>query len=97
MDIKEKIEQVLSELTKNASLKKLFDGDPLKAARKFFEGIDLPDNILETIVKGVKEKLSFDNLKDAAGDLKEKLSGDALKDAAGDIKDAAEGLFKKLF
>lgn len=69
MDIKEQIEKVLGELTKNAKLKSLFDGDPVKAVEKIL-GVDLPDELIDGIVKGVKAKLTADTLKDAAGFIK---------------------------
>ena len=69
MDIKEKISEIVEELTKNASLKEQFEEEPVKVIEKLL-GVDLPDEIVEKIIDGVKAKLTVDNISKAAGALK---------------------------
>lgn len=69
MDIKEKIESVVENVTKDKGLKELFEKDPVKAIEKVL-GVDLPDDIVEKIVDGVKAKLTMDTISDVADKLK---------------------------
>ena len=69
MDIKEKISEIVEELTKNASLKEQFEEEPVKVIEKLL-GVDLPDEIVEKVIDGVKAKLTVDNISKAAGALK---------------------------
>ncbi len=69
MDIKAKIEEMVEKLTKDGSLKELFQKDPVKAVEKVL-GVDLPDEAVEKIVAGVKAKLGADKLAGAADALK---------------------------
>ena len=70
MDLKEKIEGILEEIKKNPNIKKDFEKDPVKVIEKFI-GVDLPDDIVEKIVDGVKAKLTVDNVSKIAGALKD--------------------------
>ncbi len=69
MDIKEQISKVVEQLTKNSSLKEQFEKEPVKALEKVL-GVDLPDDVAEQIINGVKAKLTADNVSKAAGALK---------------------------
>ncbi len=69
MEIKEKIEEIVSKLTKNPELKEQFKKEPLKVVEKLL-GIDLPDEALEKIIDGVKAKITADSIGDALGSLK---------------------------
>ena len=69
MDIKEKIEQIVEKLDADKALKALFDDEPVKAIEKVL-GVDLPDDVVEKIVAGVKAKIGADKLTDALGGLK---------------------------
>ncbi len=69
MDIKEKINEVVEKITKDKSLKELFQKDPIKAVEGIL-GVDLPDDIIKKIVEGVKGKISVDKISDALGSLK---------------------------
>lgn len=69
MDIKEMIEKMVEQVTKNDDLKKLFQKEPIKAVEKIL-GVDLPDDLVEKIVAGVKAKIAGDGLADALGSLK---------------------------
>ncbi|MGN1346798.1 MAG: hypothetical protein ACI4V1_08425 [Eubacteriales bacterium] len=68
-NIKEKIEEIVEKLKKDETLAELFKKDPIKAVEKVL-GVDLPDDIIEKIVDGVKAKMGVDNVKDALGALK---------------------------
>ena len=76
--IKEKVEQVVAKLKADKSLLAEFKTDPVKAVEKLLE-VDLPDDIINKVVDGVKAKL-------AADDISDKLEG---------AKDALGGLFSK--
>ena len=69
MDIKEQIEKLVSALSKDASLKDQFLKDPVKTLEKVL-GVDLPDDMVEKVVAGVKAKLSADQIAGAADMLK---------------------------
>ena len=69
MDIKEKIESVIEKIKKDPSIKEQFEKDPVKAIEKVL-GVDLPDDIVEKIVDGVKAKLTVDSLSGVADKLK---------------------------
>ncbi len=69
MDIKEKIESVIEKIKKDPSIKEQFEKDPVKAIEKVL-GVDLPDDMVEKIVDGVKAKLTVDSISDVAGKLK---------------------------
>lgn len=69
MDIKEKISQIVEELTKNEDLKKQFEKEPVKVIEKVI-GMDLPDDVVEKVVDGVKAKISADNISKVTGVIK---------------------------
>ena len=68
-EIKELIEKLVEEVTKNEKIKKLWDDEPIKAIEKVL-GVDLPDDLVEKVIAGVKAKLTADKLEDAAKLLK---------------------------
>lgn len=69
MDIKEKIEELVEKISKDKQLQAQFKEDPISAVEKLL-GVDLPNDVIEKIVDGVKAKLTVDKLSDAAGALK---------------------------
>ena len=69
MDIKEYIEKAVKKIQADEDLQKQFTKDPIKALEKLL-GVDLPDDILEKIVDGVKAQIAVDGAKDALGMLK---------------------------
>ena len=69
MDIKEKIEEIVEKIKKNPEIKKDFEKDPVKAIEKLL-GVDLPDDIVEKVIDGVKAKIAVDSVADIAGKLK---------------------------
>lgn len=69
MDIKEKINDIVEELTTNKNLKEEFEKEPVKVIEKLV-GVDLPDDVVEKIIDGVKAKLTVENVSKAANALK---------------------------
>ena len=69
MDIKEKIEDIVEKLKKDPSIMKDFEQEPVKVIEKLI-GVDLPDDVIEKIIDGVKAKITVDKVSDIAGALK---------------------------
>ncbi len=69
MDIKEKVNEVVEKVTKDKDLQEQFRKEPIKAVEKVL-GVDLPDDVLEKVVEGVKAKISVDKLSGAVDSLK---------------------------
>jgi len=69
MDIKEKISDIVEQIKKNPNLKEDFEKEPVKVIEKLI-GVDLPDDIVEKIIDGVKAKLTAENIADAKDKLK---------------------------
>ena len=69
MDIKEQIESIVKKLQKDKALQAQFKKDPVKAVEKLL-GVDLPDDMVEKVVAGVKAKLSLDDVSGIVGNLK---------------------------
>lgn len=70
-EIKSKIEEVVKNLTSDKSLADEFKKNPISAIEKVL-GVDLPDDVINNVVEGVKAKMSVDNAKslfDKAKDL----------------------------
>jgi len=68
-ELKEKIESIVEKIQDSASLKEQFEKEPVKVIEKVL-GVDLPDDIVEKIIDGVKAKLTADKLSGLAGKLK---------------------------
>lgn len=69
MDIKEKIEELVEKIKKDDSLLEDFKKDPVKVVEKL-AGVDLPDDMIEKVVDGIKAKISVDKLSGAMDSLK---------------------------
>ena len=61
MDIKAKIEELVKKIQSDEALQAQFREDPVKAVEGLI-GVDLPDDTINSIVTGVKAKLSLDKL-----------------------------------
>ena len=68
LDIKAKIEELVEKIKKNPDLMKKFNSEPVKVVEELV-GIDLPDEMIEKVVDGVKAKLTVDKVGDALGAL----------------------------
>lgn len=69
MDIKEQINKVVNEVTKNPDIKEQFEKEPVKVIEKLI-GVDLPDDIVMKIIDGVKAKLTLGNVSKVTDTLK---------------------------
>ncbi len=69
MDIKEIIENIVKELKTNENLKEDFEKEPVKVIERVV-GIDLPDELVEKVVEGVKAKIAVDKVAGIADSLK---------------------------
>jgi len=68
IDIKEKIDDLVKKIQKNPAMLKKFNTEPVKVVEELV-GIDLPDEMIEKIVDGVKAKITMDKVGDALGAL----------------------------
>jgi len=69
MDIKEIIEKIVDAVKNDDKLLEQFQKEPVKAIEKIV-GIDLPDDLVEKVIEGVKGKITLDKAADAIGFLK---------------------------
>ena len=69
MEIKEQIEKMAKKVLNDKELMELFKDDPIKAVEKIL-GVDLPDDIIEKVVAGVKAQITAETAKDVMGALK---------------------------
>ena len=69
MDIKAEITKIVDKIKNDDDLLEKFRKDPIKAVEGII-GVDLPDDIIEKIVDGVKAKISLDKAGDIIGGLK---------------------------
>lgn len=72
MDIKEKIEEITDKVKNDKDFAAKFKSSPVKAVEDVV-GVDLPDDKIETIVDGIKAKISVDDIKDKVGGIFGKL------------------------
>ena len=68
LDMKAKIAELVEKIKKNPALLKKFNTEPVKVVEELV-GIDLPDELIEKLVDGVKAKITIDNVGDALGAL----------------------------
>ena len=64
MDIKEKIEAVVKKLMADKNLMEKFEKNPVKVIEELL-GVDLPDDLVNKIIAGVKAKINLDKVGDA--------------------------------
>ena len=69
MDIMEKINELVEVITKNDDLMAQFKKDPIKAVKDLLNDLNLDDEILEQLAKGVQGKISADKVMDVLGGL----------------------------
>ena len=68
-DIKAQIEALVKKVTSDPALMKQFKTEPIKAVEKVL-GVDLPDDVIQQIITGVKAKIAADGAQDLLGNLK---------------------------
>ena len=64
MDIKEKIESIVRKLLSDKNLLEKFNKNPAKVIEDLLE-VDLPDDLVNQIVEGVKAKIKLEKVGDA--------------------------------
>lgn len=69
MDIKEQITAVVEKVTKNEALKAQFMNEPVKVVEKVL-GMDLPDDVINKVIDGVKAKITLDKASGAVNAIK---------------------------
>ena len=69
VDVLEVVEKAVVKILKDEKLQKQFKDEPVKALEKVLD-IDLPDELLEPVIDGIKAKLVADKVGDAAKLLK---------------------------
>ena len=62
MDIKAKIEEIVKKLQSDKTLLASFQSEPIKTVEKLLD-IDLPDEMIEKVVEGVKAQIKVDDVK----------------------------------
>ncbi len=69
MDVKEQITKAVEKITKDKDLQEQFQKEPVKALESVL-GVDLPDEVVEQVIQGVKAKLTVDKVSGAVDALK---------------------------
>lgn len=68
MDIKAKIDEIVEKVKNDGNFAEKFKNDPIKAVEEVL-GVDLPDDVIQNVIDGVKSKVSFDGIADKIGGL----------------------------
>ena len=72
MDIKKKIEEIADKVKNDKDFAAKFTKDPVKALEGVL-GVDLPDDQINSLIEGVKAKISLDKAGDVLGGLFKKM------------------------
>ena len=94
MNPKKMIENLIDEIQKDGKLGEQFEKDPVKVIENVI-GKDLPDEIVEKIIDGVKTKINMEKVGDTLDMLDDALEKVDLK-KAGDVLDKAGDVAKAL-
>lgn len=68
MDIKAKIDEVVNKVKSDKNFAEKFKSEPIKAVEEVL-GVDLPDDVINNIIDGVKAKVNVDGIKNKLGGL----------------------------
>ena len=68
MDIKAKIDQVVSKLKSDKNLLNKFNTNPVAVIEELV-GVDLPDDLVNQLVDGIKAKITIDQVGNVLGGL----------------------------
>ncbi len=63
MDVKAKIEEIVNKVKSDEHFAEKFQKEPIKAVEEVL-GVDLPDDVINNIIEGVKSKINVDGIKD---------------------------------
>ena len=69
MDIKAKVQELVERIQKDPKMLNDFKENPVKVVETLL-GVDLPDDVVEKVVDGVKAKITLDKAGDVLGALK---------------------------
>lgn len=69
MDIMEQVKKAVEGISKDKKLQEQFQKEPVKALESVL-GMDLPDDVVNQVIQGVKAKLTADNVSGAVDVLK---------------------------
>lgn len=69
MDIKGKIEEIVEKVKSDKDFANKFTSDPIKAVESII-GMDLPDDQINSVIEGVKAKVSLDQAGGLLGSVK---------------------------
>ena len=69
MNLKEQITKMVESISKDKNLQEQFRKEPVKALESVL-GVDLPEDVIEQVIAGVKAKLTADNVSDAVDTIK---------------------------
>ena len=69
MDVKEQIKTAVDKITKDKKLQEQFQKEPVKALESVL-GVDLPDDVINQVIDGVKAKLTLDKVSGSVDALK---------------------------
>ena len=64
VDIKEKIEKIVKKLLNDKNLMKKFEKNPVSVIEEYV-GVDLPDDLVNQLIEGIKAKISMEKVGDA--------------------------------
>ena len=64
MDIKETIEKTVKKLMDDPKLLKKFEKEPVKVIEELI-GVDLPDDLVEKLIDGIKARITAEKVGDA--------------------------------
>lgn len=70
MDVKEQIKKAVERISQDKDLQEQFRKEPVKALESIL-GVDLPDEVINQVIQGVKAKLTAEKASDALGTLKD--------------------------
>ena len=68
MDIKAKIDEIVNKIKNDPNIASNFQKDPVKTVEDIL-GVDLPDDVINQIIDGVKAKINVNELKSKLGGL----------------------------
>lgn len=70
MDITSKVNELVEAITKDDKLMAQFKKDPVQAVRGLVKDLDLDDEVLDKLVKGIQGKIGADKVAGALSGLK---------------------------
>lgn len=68
MDIKAKVDEIVDKVKSDKDFANKFQSEPIKAVEGVI-GMDLPDDVINNVVDGVKSKINLDGIADKIGGL----------------------------